>query len=227
MKPLFRSPTGTASLGPVPGSEFGNKRPGHLHGGNDLNCRCGSPVICDSDGTCLMAGLSTGLGGNKCEIDHGILSDGKGHVTKFYHFGPKHSAWQDVISVRPGDKVKAGQTIGVGGDSGNATACHVHYEHWVNGRPEDPLQYLREYQVIRLPAEKLRLALAYPGSVGPDIPLLQARLKVHGFDPGPADGMWGDRTTAALLAFQTAHALTADGICGRASWTHLLHKPVL
>jgi len=219
MKPLFDSPTGGLTLGPVPGSEFHNPRPGHLHGGVDLNTKRRRPITAPRTGRISRAGLSSGLGGNVCFIDHGLIRlDGNQHDTRHYHFGDKGEDWQDCILVREGDRVRRGQTIGWAGDSGNATAVHDHYEHLVDGKQVDPLQYLKEYQVI--PGR--RLALAYPGSVGPDIPLLQQRLTAHGHNPGPADGVWGPKTTLALRAFQAAHGLTPDAILGRLTWTALL-----
>lgn len=41
---------------------------------------------------------------------------------------------------------------------------------------------------------------------------LQLRLKEAGFDPGPVDGRLGDKTAAALKAFQTAHGLAPSGV---------------
>jgi peptidoglycan hydrolase-like protein with peptidoglycan-binding domain len=39
-------------------------------------------------------------------------------------------------------------------------------------------------------------------------------LAAVGHDPGPADGLWGPRTQAAVVAFQSAHGLAPDGIIG-------------
>jgi peptidoglycan hydrolase-like protein with peptidoglycan-binding domain len=41
------------------------------------------------------------------------------------------------------------------------------------------------------------------------------------FDPGPADGIFGDHTEAAVKAFQTAFALSPDGIVGPKTWLAL------
>lgn len=46
---------------------------------------------------------------------------------------------------------------------------------------------------------------------------LQQHLKNRGFDPGPLDGVLGPRTQAALINFQEAHQLTADGIADAAT----------
>jgi peptidoglycan hydrolase-like protein with peptidoglycan-binding domain len=60
------------------------------------------------------------------------------------------------------------------------------------------------------------------GARGPLVRLLQAMLIKKGFDPGGVDGVFGRRTRAALLAFQTAHGLTPDGVAGPATWFALL-----
>lgn len=41
---------------------------------------------------------------------------------------------------------------------------------------------------------------------------LQQHLKSRGFDPGPIDGILGPRTHSAIVSFQKAHQLIADGI---------------
>jgi hypothetical protein len=222
MKPLFSSPTGGATMGPVPGSEFHNDRINHLHGGIDLNCPMGHVLIAPRAGFVVFAGASSGLGGNKVALDHGVLRDGKRHYTAHYHFGPKFSWWEDVIVVREGQHVRRGDPLGNAGMSGNATAPHDHYEHLVDGRQIDPLQYLREYQVVRRPLRRLSLALAYAEAVGPDIPFLQERLIAHGLNPGPVDGVFGELTLGAVLTFQAGQGLTVDGIVGRNTWTALV-----
>src|SRR2546423_13317782 len=52
------------------------------------------------------------------------------------------------------------------------------------------------------------------GSSGPDVIILQKRLKDLGFDPGEPDGRFGPGTTAAVIAFQQSPGLSADGIVG-------------
>ncbi|WP_323379154.1 C40 family peptidase [Pyxidicoccus xibeiensis] len=56
------------------------------------------------------------------------------------------------------------------------------------------------------------------GSKGPVVADLQRRLAAAGFNPGKADGDFGPKTKAAVLAFQRAKGLTADGIVGPKTW---------
>lgn len=49
---------------------------------------------------------------------------------------------------------------------------------------------------------------------GDDIKALQKALKAAGYDPGDIDGIYGLKTLAAVLAFQRAKKLTADGVVG-------------
>ncbi len=43
---------------------------------------------------------------------------------------------------------------------------------------------------------------------------LQQALTAAGYDPGPADGTYGEQTEAAVVAFQTANGLSVDGRVG-------------
>jgi len=40
---------------------------------------------------------------------------------------------------------------------------------------------------------------------------IQTALKEHGYDPGPIDGQWGPKTSAALKRFERDNNLRADG----------------
>jgi peptidoglycan hydrolase-like protein with peptidoglycan-binding domain len=43
---------------------------------------------------------------------------------------------------------------------------------------------------------------------------LQRALTAAGYDPGPADGTYGEQTEAAVVAFQQANGLSVDGRVG-------------
>jgi chloramphenicol 3-O phosphotransferase len=52
------------------------------------------------------------------------------------------------------------------------------------------------------------------GSSGPSVRRLQQDLRLLGYDPGPMDGLFGQRTEAAVQAFQRAHGIRPDGAMG-------------
>ena len=59
------------------------------------------------------------------------------------------------------------------------------------------------------------------GSTGVDVELLQMRLNALGYSIGTADGSYGPKTVAAVMAFQKAAGLTADGVAGQKTQTRL------
>ena len=71
-----------------------------------------------------------------------------------------------------------------------------------------------------------QIAVIYPtlraGSVGESVSRLQATLKLLGFYQGSVDGTYGPSTQQAVISFQSATDLTADGIAGPATWGKLL-----
>jgi hypothetical protein len=52
------------------------------------------------------------------------------------------------------------------------------------------------------------------GSRGSDVTRLQNALKAAGYNPGAADGIFGPKTKAAVVAFQRAKHLSVDGVVG-------------
>ena len=62
------------------------------------------------------------------------------------------------------------------------------------------------------------------GSKGASVTALQQLLTAKGYDTKGVDGDFGNNTDAALRKYQRAMGLTADGICGKNSWTALLTK---
>lgn len=57
-------------------------------------------------------------------------------------------------------------------------------------------------------------ALLRNGSIGPEVSLLQGKLKELGFYTGEVDGHFGDGTKASLVLFQLQHQLEPDGMAG-------------
>ena len=62
------------------------------------------------------------------------------------------------------------------------------------------------------------------GSTGPDVIRLQDLLKQLGYYSGASDGDFGPQTKQAVIDFQQAQGLTADGIVGPNTWSKLLNQ---
>lgn len=60
------------------------------------------------------------------------------------------------------------------------------------------------------------------GSTGAQVKAVQTLLNAQGYPAGEADGSFGPATQSAVTAFQSAHALDADGVVGSRTWTALL-----
>lgn len=98
------------------------------HEGIDVSAPMGAPIVAPAGGVVQRVTWETGYG-NVLEIDHG-----DGIITKYAHCSK--------IVVRPGQKVKRGQTIANVGSTGLSTGPHVHYEIHVNGKVVDPLTFV-------------------------------------------------------------------------------------
>ncbi len=59
------------------------------------------------------------------------------------------------------------------------------------------------------------------GATGQVVVELQQKLRASGFDIGNLDGDFGPKTKTAVIAFQKARGLSADGIVGPATWAAL------
>ena len=74
-------------------------------------------------------------------------------------------------------------------------------------------------------AEAAKLAempMVAMGSSGDAVTTLQTELNAQGYACGEADGVFGQNTLNAVIAFQTAKGLTADGVVGAQTWEALL-----
>jgi Peptidase family M23 len=123
------------------GQGFGVQRAGHTHQGQDVMADCGLPLLATQAGKVKFAG-SQALAGN-----YVVLSAADGSADYVYmHL-------RDPALVKKGDPVVAGQPIGFVGRTGDATACHLHFELWpapgwyTGGSPVDPLASLKAWDV--------------------------------------------------------------------------------
>lgn len=110
---------------PLPGakviSPYGGKR---RHSGVDLKTCPNDEIVAAFDGEVIASGPYYGYG-NCIRIKHAF-----GFETLYSH--------QSKNLVKKGDKVKAGQVIGLTGRTGRATTEHLHFEMSFGGRRFDP-----------------------------------------------------------------------------------------
>ncbi|MFC4630385.1 peptidoglycan DD-metalloendopeptidase family protein [Promicromonospora alba] len=104
-----------------------------LHAGTDLRAYCGTPILVPADGTVLYARYLDGLG-NQVLINHGYSSGGSSVMTSSNHLSS--------FAVSSGQHVSRGQVIGYSGTTGTSTACHLHFEVYINGSTVDPMSWL-------------------------------------------------------------------------------------
>lgn len=67
----------------------------------------------------------------------------------------------------------------------------------------------------------VQTAVLRQGSKGGEVKEVQRRLKQWGYYSGAVDGIYGKGTIEAVKRFQKKNGLTADGICGRATYVAL------
>ena len=102
-------------------SPYGGKR---RHSGVDLKTKPNDEIVAAFDGVVVASGPYFGYG-NCIRIKHAY-----GLETLYSH--------QSKNFVKKGDKVKAGQVIGLTGRTGRATTEHLHFEMSFGGRRLDP-----------------------------------------------------------------------------------------
>jgi murein DD-endopeptidase MepM/ murein hydrolase activator NlpD len=118
-------------------ARFGAARNGHTHQGQDVIAACGTPLVSVMTGTVQYSGYQAGGAGNYVVIDNNGTSD---------DFVYMHLAYPATVGA-VNAPVAAGQQIGVVGQTGDATGCHLHFEYWQGdwyggGHPIDPLPFL-------------------------------------------------------------------------------------
>ena len=105
------------------------RRWGRKHEGIDLAAPVGTPLLAAKDGLVLYAADTVKGYGNMVVLQH----DGD-LLTAYAH--------TSVLLVHKGDRVRTGQIIARVGQTGHATAPHLHFEVRQGQIPRDPLRYL-------------------------------------------------------------------------------------
>jgi murein DD-endopeptidase MepM/ murein hydrolase activator NlpD len=112
---------------------------GRGHQGHDVFAACGTPLVAARGGVVKFKQYHSRAG-------HYIVIDGE---QTGVDYGYMHL--RDAAPVDVGDRVRTGQPIGYVGDTGSASACHLHMEMWSapgwysGGRPFDPLPSLLDW----------------------------------------------------------------------------------
>lgn len=126
-------------------SNFGPRRY-IFHYGVDIKLYKGDPVCAAFDGVVRITKYDRRGFGNVVVIRHPFgLETIYGHLSK--------------ILVSPMQKVKAGDIIGLGGNSGRSTGSHLHFEIRYRGEPFDPNCFI-DFNEYRLKSDTLVLTRA-------------------------------------------------------------------
>ncbi len=99
------------------------------HHGIDFAGTAGTRVLAVADGIVSHTGNDGGYG-RLVEITHG-----NGYVTRYAH--------NAKLLVKPGQTVKRGDAIALMGSTGRSTGTHVHFEVLRDGRPMNPLSFVK------------------------------------------------------------------------------------
>ncbi len=120
-----------------PETGFGDR--GGAHDGEDVFADCGTPLVAAAPGRVAISDEDGGAGIHLVIRRPGNAGD---HVYMHLQSAPR---------VDVGDRVEAGERIGRVGRSGNASACHLHFETWTapgwfaGGEARDPRPALERW----------------------------------------------------------------------------------
>lgn len=109
-------------------SKFG-PRWGKKHEGIDISVPIGQKIVAAASGKVVLGGWVTGYGYTV------IIEHAGGYRTLYAH--------NSKLLVAGGDRVQQGDLIAISGNSGRSTGPHLHFEIQKDGRPMDPLGYLK------------------------------------------------------------------------------------
>jgi murein DD-endopeptidase MepM/ murein hydrolase activator NlpD len=184
----------TLPFGPTPwGSRVVDGR--LFHDGIDLATFCGDRIVAAHDGIVLAAGRHFddqmgwvgNLGPYYRRLDAKklwptlpivvVIDDGNGYRSVYAHFSK--------VTVKVGNRVRAGQRIGLEGMTGRASGCHLHYDLF---SPFEADRFAMDPGVVRrmkLPTSEI--ARVDPMLVLPPFPTKGSRVPPVGLDLSPAE----------------------------------------
>jgi murein DD-endopeptidase MepM/ murein hydrolase activator NlpD len=113
---------------PCPGhitSPFGPRK-GRMHYGVDLKLQTGDPVVAAFDGMVRISKYNKSFGHVV------VIRHYNGLETLYAHLSKRH--------VKPGELIEAGDTLGLGGNTGRSFGSHLHFEVRFLDQPIDPLE---------------------------------------------------------------------------------------
>jgi len=100
-----------------------------FHDGVDIATQNGNPVVATADGLVIQTKFDR-TGGKTVKISH----KRSGFTTVYCHLSE--------YKVKPGQRVKRGDVIGLIGRTGRTQGPHVHYEVHLNGKAVNPYYYI-------------------------------------------------------------------------------------
>ena len=103
-----------------------------FHTGIDIAAPMGTPIKASNAGKVIYSGWYGGYG-RVVILDHGLMN-GAPTTTLYAHMSRQ--------KVAVGQVVTRGQIIGLVGSTGYSTGPHLHFEVRINGKPQNPQNYI-------------------------------------------------------------------------------------
>lgn len=120
------------------GTEVNTFGGGRGHQGQDILAKCGVPVVSALSGEIQHVAFQSRAG------NYVVVQADDGSSQAYMHL-------REPSTMKRGQAVKAGDVLGEVGQTGRASACHLHFELWtapgwyLGGKPLDPLPTLKEW----------------------------------------------------------------------------------
>lgn len=114
---------------------------GRGHQGQDMFAACGTPLVAARGGTVQRATHQSRAG------NYLVIGEDSGESAVYMHMSKP-------ALVKAGQRVRTGQPIGVVGQTGRASGCHLHFELWTapgwyaGGKPVDTLGLLTAWDAV-------------------------------------------------------------------------------